>query len=445
MFEPRLYRGMRDFLPQRAIPREEILEKIRRIFRCWGYVPIETPAIELLSTLLGKYGDEADKLIYRLEHSDGLGLRYDLTVPLARIMALYGQNLPKPFRRYQIQPVWRAERAQKQKGRFREFVQCDVDIIGTASPIADAEILAISAEILESLGFSNYRIVLNHRKILRGLVHHAGFSQNDELSVLRSLDKWDKIGKEGVSEELRSKNYPAELVEKLFQLVSDEGGNWELLAHLKSIEDQRVSEGVNNLQRIMEHLSAMGVGQDVITFSPRMARGLDYYTGAIFETVLPDLPDMGSLTGGGRYDELIAMFSRGQQIPACGTTIGLDRILAAMEQQNLIPKAHTHTKVLVTIFSDELAGEALSFAQKLREQGIATETFPEPKKLGKQFAYADKWTIPYVVVIGEYEAKEDLCVLKELASGQQRIVHQNEAVRILKEILVNNDKEDNNN
>ena len=283
----RLYRGMRDFLPQQMIPREQLLDKIRKIFRQWGYVPLETPAIELLETLTGKYGDEADKLIYRLEHDDGLGLRYDLTVPLARVMALYDNNLPKPFRRYQIQSVWRAERAQKQKGRFREFVQCDVDILGTSSPVADAEILAITAEILSQLGFNDYNIILNHRKILRGLVHLAGFKTEDELAVLRSIDKYDKIERSGVEEELRAKDFSSEQISKLFEIVFIEGGNWELLAHLEKLDDNRILEGVRNLQLILKYLSATGIGQDTIRFSPRMSRGLDYYTGAIFETMLP--------------------------------------------------------------------------------------------------------------------------------------------------------------
>ncbi len=394
-------------------------------------MPLETPAIELLSTLLGKYGDEADKLIYRLEHPDGLGLRYDLTVPLARVIAMYGQDLPKPFRRYQIQPVWRAERAQKQKGRFREFIQCDVDIVGTSSSIADAEILAISAEILEMLGFKNFRIVLNHRSILCGLIDLTGFDPKDEMSILRSVDKWDKIGEDGVREELVGKGFDGKLVEKLFDLISLEGGNWELLARLDELGDDKISSGVANLREIMKHLSAMGVGGDLIKFSPRMARGLDYYTGAIFETILPDLPSMGSLTGGGRYDELIGMFSGKGKIPACGTTIGLDRIIAAMDEMKMLPTAHTHTQVLVTLFSDELAGESISFAQRLRRKGVAVEVYPEPKKIGKQLTYANRWQIPYVVIIGEDEAKKELCTVKELASGQQRTIQKSEAVKIL--------------
>ena len=435
MSKARLYRGMRDFLPKIMIPRERILNEIRKIFQRWGYVPLETPAIELLSTLLGKYGEDADKLIYRLDHPDGLGLRYDLTVPLARVMSQYGQQLPRPFRRYQIQTVWRAERAQKQKGRFREFMQCDVDIVGTSSPVADAEILAISAEILKSLGLKNFKIVLNHREILRGLVHLAEFEEKDEMSVLRSLDKWEKIGEDGVKEELLSKNFDEEKIEKLLEMVSLSGGNWEIISFLEKYRDERILSGVSNIRQILQYVSSLGVGQDEIMFSPRMARGLDYYTGAIFETILPELPDMGSLTGGGRYDNLIGMFSGGEKIPACGTTIGIDRILSAMDELELIPEAHTNTKVLVAMFSEELATESLDFAQRLRKMGIETEVFPEPKKLGKQFAYADKWKIPYVVVIGEDEAKQGLCALKELSSGNQRIVKKDDAIRILLEIF----------
>ncbi len=431
MTQPRLYRGMRDFLPTQMIPRESVLEKIRAVFRRWGYVPIETPAIELLDTLLGKYGDDADKLIYRIDHADGLGLRYDLTVSLARLMAAYGQDLPKPFRRYQIQPVWRAERAQKQKGRFREFIQCDVDIVGTDSPIADAEILAISAEILQSLGFENFKILINHRMILRGLIHHAGLDESEEPAVLRILDKWDKIGKDEVRSELLKCNYSSGLIDKIFELIVLDGGNWELLSRFESFGEDKITAGVGNLRKIFEHLSALGIGQDIIKFSPRMARGLDYYTGAIFETILPGLPSMGSLTGGGRYDNLIGMFLKGGEIAACGTTIGLDRILAAMEELDMVPKAHTFTKVLVAIFSDDLAQNALSLAQKLRKAGISTEVFAEPKKLSKQFAHADKWEIPYVLLIGEEEAEKDFCVMKEMKSGQQKTMTETEAIKYL--------------
>ncbi len=431
---PRLYRGMRDFLPADMIVREQLLEKVREVFRRWGYVPIATPAIELLETLMGKYGEDADKLIYRLDHPDGLGLRYDLTVPLARVMAMYGQNLPRPFRRYQIQPVWRAERAQKQKGRFREFIQCDVDIIGTDSPIADAEILAISAESLRALGFDNFKILLNHRQILRGLVGRAGFSQDEELSVLRSVDKWDKIGREGVEDELGKKGFPADKIKALMDMIDVDDTNWNLLNRMSEIDDERISAGVENLRRILEYLTAMGIGQDVIQFSPRMARGLDYYTGAIFETVLPDYPNIGSLTGGGRYDDLIGMFGK-EKIPACGTTIGLDRIITALTEMGKLPQFHTFTKVLVTQFSPELAGESLNFAMKLRKLGIPTEVYPEPARLKKQFAYADKWKIPYVIVIGEDEAPQDLCVLKDMSSGEQRVISQDQAVKILLEAV----------
>jgi len=431
MPQPRLYRGMRDFLPTQMIPREQVLDKIRSVFRRWGYVPIETPAIELLETLLGKYGDDADKLIYRIDHSDGLGLRYDLTVSLARLMATYGQDLPRPFRRYQLQPVWRAERAQKQKGRFREFIQCDVDIVGTDSPIADSEILAISAEILQDLGFEDFKILINHRMILRGLIHHAGLDERDEPTVLRILDKWDRIGRDEVFAELRKCDYSSGIIDKLFELIENDGGNWELLSRFESFGEDKIVAGVVNLRRILEHLSALGIGQDIIKFSPRMARGLDYYTGAIFETILPGLPSMGSLTGGGRYDNLIGMFLKNSEIAACGTTIGLDRILAAMEELDMVPKAHTFTKVLVAIFSDEYARNALSLAQKLRESGIATEVFAGSKKLSKQFAHADKWQIPYVLLIGEEEAAKDLCVLKEMKSGRQQTMTETEAVKYL--------------
>lgn len=432
MEKPRLYRGMRDYLPQEMILRENVIEKIRKIFRNWGYVPLETPAIELLSTLLGKYGDEADKLIYKLEHEDGLGLRYDLTVPLARVVALYENELPRPFRRYQIQPVWRAERAQKQKGRFREFVQCDVDIIGTESPTADAEIIAIVAQTLSELGFRDFAILLNHRQILRGIIELAGFSQENEATILRSIDKWDKIGKSGVEMELREKGFEKDQIEEIFQLAEKEGNNWELLSHFASLGDEKIELGVKNIQTILQSLSLLGVGQDVVQFSPRMARGLDYYTGAIFEAYLTNIPQLGSVSGGGRYDNLIGMFSE-KRVPACGVTVGLDRIITAMLELGLVPECYTYTKVLVTIFSEKLRGEAINLSHNLRKAGVQVELYPEPAKLSKQFAYADKLKIPFVIVIGEEESANSLCVLKDMSTGQQRILSQAEAVRILAE------------
>lgn len=432
MEKPRLYRGMRDYLPREMLLRENVLEKIRKIFRSWGYVPLETPAIELLSTLLGKYGDEADKLIYRIEHEDGLGLRYDLTVPLARVIALYENELPKPFRRYQIQPVWRAERAQKQKGRFREFIQCDVDIVGTESPVADAEILAIAAQTISELGFNNFTILLNHRQILRGIIALAGFTCEDEATVLRSIDKWDKIGKSGVEAELCEKGFEREQIKEIFQLVEREGNNWELLSSYASLGDDRITAGVENLRAILKNLFSLGVGQDLVRFSPRMARGLDYYTGAIFEAYLGNLPQLGSVSAGGRYDDLVGMFC-GRKVPASGVTIGLDRIISAMEELGLIPQAYTYSKVLVTLFSEGLENDAINLSHNLRKAGVSVELYPEPAKLAKQFAYADKWKIPYVIVIGEEEAAHSLCVLKDMSTGQQRTLSQEEVVRILSE------------
>ena len=434
MSKPRLYRGMRDFLPHQAIARERVLDTIKEVFKLWGYVPIETPAIELLDTLLGKYGGEADKLIYRLDHPDQLGLRYDLTVPLARFFAQHRHELPKPFRRYQIQSVWRAERAQKQKGRFREFVQCDVDIVGSDSPLADAEILAITIETLTALGFSDFKVLLNHRKILFGLVRQAGFSENEELSVLRSVDKWDKIGLDGVVEELTDKGFERANVEKLISILNTDDDGRSLLEVFASSEDESISYGARNLLRILDILSMMGDYQRYIEFTPRMARGLDYYTGAIFETVLESLPNMGSITGGGRFDDLIGMFV-GERIPACGTTVGLDRILAAMEELGLLPKTKTQAVVMVALFSEEYTSAAIKLAQEFRKANIPAEMFIEPKKLGKQFEYANKWGIPYVALVGEDEAKSGLCVIKDMSTGEQFKLKPEEAVKFIKNRL----------
>ncbi len=423
MAEPRLYRGMRDYLPEQMILREKIIDTIRGIFRKWGYLPLETPAIELLDTLLGKYGDEADKLIYHIEHEDGLGLRYDLTVPLSRVVALNAQTLPSPFRRYQIQPVWRAERAQKQKGRFREFVQCDVDVVGSTSPITDAEILSITCQALDALGFEKYAVLVNHREILRGLIEFSGFAADEEFAVLRVIDKWDKIGRQNVFDEL-CERFPREKVTEIVELVDMplEGCNEHRLSEMKKIDTDRITKGCANLRKILDFTTAFGISTGKIIFSPRMARGLDYYTGAIFETILPNLPEMGSLTGGGRYDGLIGSFAKGREFPACGTSLGLDRIVSAMDELGMLGKEKTFTKVLIAQFSDEFAKNASKLACVLREASIECEIFPDAKKIGRQFEYADKWSIPFVALIGEDEAAEDKCKLKNLKTGEQFVM-----------------------
>ncbi len=413
MNRPRLYKGMRDYLPQDMIPRELLLANIKKTFRRWGFVPVETPAIEYTEVLMGsKYGTEAQKLIYHIVHDDGLALRYDLTVPLARLYALNERDLPTPFKRYQIQPVWRAERAQPRQGRFREFYQCDVDIVGTDSRLSDAEIVAMTVDILSEIGFDKFTLEVNHRGILLGMVEEAGFPAEEEISVCQSLDKLDKIGEDGVRKELGKKGFSDGPVTRLFELTK---GDLESFA---TFENQRISRGYAEMMEFFRLIERFPGAIDHIRFSPTLARGLDYYTGIIFESKADDLPHIGSLTGGGRYDGLIGTFL-GRDVPAIGTTIGLDRILVAAEEKGLISVKETFTDVLFINFGDDVLGEVIELSGALREKGISCEIYLEDKKLKKQFSYADKKDIPFVVTIGTDEIAQKIARLKRMKTGEQ--------------------------
>lgn len=418
--EPRLYRGMRDYLPSIMLAREGLLEIVRKTFRLWGYAPLATPAIELKEILCGKYGDMVDRLIYKLEHKDGLALRYDLTVPLARAVAMYPE-LPSPFKRYQIQEVWRAERAQQQKGRFREFLQCDVDIVGSASSLADAEIIALSMKLLDDLGFPDAITRVNHRSLLRGLMEIAGFTVEQEIEVCRIVDKLDKIGEHGVENELLSEGFEKKSIEKLFGIILNKGDNVSLLEAVENEfgNNERISIGIANLREVLDLLKYFSVSKDKLIFDLALSRGLDYYTGIIFESAVPSQPHIGSLTGGGRYDELIGIFTD-KKIPAVGITIGLDRILAALVDAGKIENDLTPTKVLVTIFDDKFIPRSIEVANSLREAGISTEIYLESKKLKQQFAYADKLKIPFVLIIGEDEISRGTVSMKDMKTGNQK-------------------------
>ena len=430
--EPKLYRGMRDILPERMLVRERLLIKVREIFRLWGFAPIATPAIEFKEILAGKYGDMADRLIYSIEHKDGLALRYDLTVPLARVVAMYGNELPKPFRRYQIQEVWRAERAQPRRGRFREFLQCDVDTVGASSPVADAEVLALSVAILKEIGFPGAVTRLNHRALLRGLMEEFGFDSEREIEVCRIVDKLDKIGEEGVREELGNAGCSSESVEKLMATILREGDRDDLLDYVERSfgENARIVHGVSELREIIRLASGFGADEESIRIDLSLSRGLDYYTGSIFESFLPKQPHIGSLTGGGRYDNLIGLFSK-QEIPAVGITIGLDRMIAALEDAGKIEGVKTPTRVLVTVFDENLLGSSIEIARKIRESGIPSEVYLEPKRLKKQFSYADSLGIPFVLIVGEDEIAGSVYSLKNMATGEQQTVDFAELLKIL--------------
>src|SRR5579875_2329539 len=333
---PQVLKGMRDFLPARMILRHFVTDQLRRVFERFGFEPLQTPAIEYAETLEGKFGEEADKLIYKFEDRGGraVGLRYDLTVPLARVVSMYPEMV-KPFKRYQIAPVWRAERPQK--GRYREFYQCDVDVVGGTSMIADAEVVIIAYQALRQLGFRGFLILLNNRKILQGVALKLDLDEEQATRVWRIIDKWDKIGPEGVRSELSDAGIPSEKVEQLYRLFESGATSVDTLESLKNrLGDVPIAlEGIRELEQIVRYLDLSEVPAAFVRVDPHMVRGLDYYTGPIFEVVV-EQPRIGSICGGGRYDRLVGALGPAQ-FPAVGISIGLDRLIDVIDELGMAP------------------------------------------------------------------------------------------------------------
>ncbi len=418
---PQVLKGMRDILPARMILRQYVVGVLRDVFGRFGFEPLETPAIEYAETLEGKYGDEADKLIYSFEDRGGrrVGLRYDLTVPLARVVAMY-PDLVKPFKRYQIAPVWRAEKPQK--GRYREFYQCDVDVVGSTSMLADAEVVAVADFALQQLGFTRYRTKLNDRKLLAALSEYAGVPGDATLAMYRAIDKLEKIGERAVREELDRAGIPADAVDRLFELIRLPGEPAAVFAALrgKLAGYPKGLEGVGELEQIVTFLGQMGVPAERYEVDLAMVRGLDYYTGPIFETVV-DEPKIGSICGGGRYDNLIGMFGS-QTYPAVGISVGLERIIDVLEELELAKERarQTTTDVLVTVFSAETRAASLAVVSELRRLGIDAEVSLGLEKLPNQLRYASRKGIPFVAILGPDEVAQDRVVVKDMATGEQK-------------------------
>ena len=391
-------KGFRDFLPQKMTIRNEVIRRLRGVFEKYGFEELQTPTLEYQEVLLGKYGEEAEKLMYLFKDQGGrdVGMKYDLTVPLARVASSYSE-LPIPFKRYQIQPVWRAENTQK--GRYREFYQCDVDTVGSASPMADAEIIAIINESLTALEFKNYRIRTNSRTVLFSIMEKSGIPEKSWLSAIQSIDKLDKKSQEEVEKELSQKDFTNNQIKSIFEFL-------------------KTAQPDDFLQRTIEFTKKLGVNERLV-FDPTVSRGLDYYTGPIFESVVEE-PKLGSVTGGGRYDNLLKTLG-GPDLPATGTTVGLDRVCDVIEELSLWPNLKsTPIKILVTVFSPNLASESIDLARSLREMNINTELYPnDSTKLDKQLKYADKKEIPYVLIIGPEEAINSEVVLKNLKTKEQ--------------------------
>lgn len=519
--EPRIPAGMRDILPDQMLKRQYVLDVVRTTFEEYGFEPLQTSAIELSETLLGKYGPDAERLIYKAwygdEPSGEFALRYDLSVPLSRVVAMY-PDLPRPFKRYQIAPVYRADRPQK--GRYREFYQCDVDVVGTNSMMADAEIVAVVVEVLTRLGFSGVSVSINNRKLLDGIGQFAGIPQALQPGLYRSIDKLDKIGLDGVRRELlmvgiptepnqpiqraarlviqgkvalddlnkylietenlnvglaegvtpalyeqlqialkedipgnllqartreivqglspvlrdyysqQNKIIPTEAVERLLDLLQLSGDKYEVLAHLEVEMSQFPSavEGIHELRALFGYLAAMGIEEEATRLNFAMVRGLEYYTGPIFETTVEEPATMPSITGGGRYDELIGLFSD-TPYPATGTSLGIERIIDAMDELDMFPESirSSTAQVLVTLFDADMQAASIELATTLRRGGINTSVYYDPsERLGDQIGYASAKGIPFVAIIGPDELEQGMATIREMGEtrreGDQRTI-----------------------
>ena len=434
--KPRVPRGMRDILPEQMIPRQYVIDVIREVFEEFGFEPLQTPALELSEVLTGKYGPDAEKLIYQAGHVGGkedISLRYDLSVPLCRVIAMYPQ-LPKPFKRYQIDPVWRAERPQK--GRYRQFYQCDADTVGSESMLADAENVNLIYQALTRLGFTQFEVNINDRKLITGIGQFAGVPAEQLGGLYRSIDKLDKIGLDGVRAELAENQIPEPVIEKLLTLLEVKGDAETILNALREqlggFETAR--EGISELEELIGYLTTLDVPEEFYKINVAMVRGLEYYTGPIYETVVEE-PKIGSITGGGRYDELIGSFSK-QGHPATGTSFGIERIIDVMEEFDMFPSTvgKTVTEVLVTVFDADLASESLKVATLLRQSGIRTEVYSRPTRIGTQMKYADTKGIPYAVILGSEEVEAGTVVVRNLANREQHIVPRAELVEKIKEL-----------
>ncbi|HEU4325789.1 MAG TPA: histidine--tRNA ligase [Roseiflexaceae bacterium] len=430
--KPQNIKGMRDHLPEDMILRQHIIGTLTRVFERHGFEPLQTPILEYAETLEGKIGED-EKLIYRFEDHGGrrLALRYDQTVPLARVVAQYQGQLVFPWRRYAVGQSYRGERPAR--GRYREFWQADIDIVGSASPIADAEIIAVIDDALSELGFSGFTTLINHRQILSAMARAAGLDDQTAGGIYRAIDKFDKIGAGGVREELLKGGIEASAAETILELVQLDGPADTVLAALEQrlAGDERAGDALANLRAIIGHLGDLGVPPERFTVAPRLARGLSYYTGAVFETVVEN-PPMGSLLGGGRYDELVGMFA-GQSIPTVGLAFGLERLHDVMQELGMGPGGRSLADVFITIFGPEHAGESLRLANELRAAGLKVETALDPReKLGKQLKYADRKRFPFALVVGPDDQARGEVVIKDLRSGDQRSVPRGEVAAALK-------------
>jgi histidyl-tRNA synthetase len=418
LITPRTLKGFRDYLPDAMLVREQIIDTARRVYRSFGFAPIDTPALEYEEILLGKGGADTDKQMYRFEDHGGrrVGMRFDLTVPLARFAAQHINELGTPFKRYHIATVWRGENTQR--GRYREFMQCDFDTIGTKAIAADIETALVIHDLFRTIGFDRFTIHVNNRQVLTGLLEKLDLAEKSG-DILRALDKLSKIGCENVAAEMvTAAGATPQQADAVLQLADLAGESEQVLDRVRVLVSgsDRGEDGADRLAQLMSAVRAAGVETERIKLDVAIARGLDYYTGTIFETFLDDLPGIGSVCSGGRYDNLAELYTN-QELPGIGASLGLDRLLAAMEELGKVEKVATPAEVFIPYFDAERLHDYLALAAALRRAGIRVEVFPEPKKLGQQLKYADRRGHRIALIAGSREFSAGICQLKDLRTG----------------------------
>ena len=435
LIEPRTLRGFRDYIPSLMLPRERVLETARRVYRSYGFAPIDTPALEYAEVLLGKGGEESDRLVYRFkDHGDrDVALRFDLTVPFARFSAQYLPKLGTPFKRYAMGPVWRGENTSA--GRYREFWQCDFDTIGTTANAADVEVVLVISDLFSALEIPNVQIRVNNRLVLSGLLEHLGLADKT-VPLLRSLDKLPKIGPEKVAEEMvREAGVSADGAKDVLALAQMAGSNTSVLDQVEAAfgSNPKVVEGIRRLREMLAVTTAVGVPEGRIKIDLSIARGLDYYTGSIYETFLNDLPAIGSVCSGGRYDNLASLYTK-QVLPGVGASLGVDRLLAAMEELEhpWLTGQSTPADVLIIQFTAEKLSEYHRVAKDLRAAGISCEVYPEAKKPKAQFEYADKRGFRLALIAGPDELAKGVWKVKNLAKREESLVGLEDVVTAVK-------------
>jgi histidyl-tRNA synthetase len=431
MIQPRTLKGFRDHLPAQALARERVLDVARRVYRSYGFAPIDTPALEYLEVLTGKGSEETDKQLYRFTDHGGreVGMRFDLTVPFARFAAQHVHELGLPFKRYHMATVWRGENTQR--GRYREFMQCDFDTIGTTSGVADLEMVLVVHDLLAAIGIERFSIRVNDRRVLAGVLERLGLADRS-TGVLRSLDKLAKAGAEAVAAELAGQGVTEEAIAALLHMARLRGPASEVLAGLESLVGESAigAAGVAGLREIVAGAAAAGVAADRLVLDPSIARGLDYYTGIVLESFLDDLPSLGSICSGGRYDNLAGLYTK-QPLPGVGASLGIDRLLAGLEELGQISTVETPAELFLAYFEADRLADYLRIAAALRRAGLAVEFFPEPKKLGQQLKLAAKRGCRGALIIGGDEFAAGTAQLKSLATQRSTTIDWHGDVEVL--------------